>query len=193
VQSPTLGFDPQPTLRGRLIEVRPLQLGDFDELFEAASDPLIWEQHPEPDRYKREAFQRFFDTAIESKGAFAVVERQSGGIIGSSRYYAYNPAEREVMIGYTFLTRAFWGGAYNRELKTLMLDHAFQCVDRVVFQVGERNLRSQQALRKIGARFFAKTELPALDGTMQPYFLFVIERSKRHSESSVEPTERGLV
>lgn len=159
-----------------MIEIRPLTREDFDALFKAASDPLIWEQHPENDRHKTEVFQRFFDGAIDSKGAFAVIERKSGRIIGSSRYCNLNPAEREVEIGWTFLERAFWGGSYNRELKSLMLDHAFRFVDRVVFVVGENNLRSQKALQKIGARFLKRADLPAPDGGVRPNFIFVITR-----------------
>jgi len=169
-------FDLQPTLKGNLIEIRPLRREDFDALFAAASDPLIWEQHPENDRYTREVFQRYFDGAIESKGAFAIVERKSGQIIGSSRYCNLNPAVGEVEVGWTFLERVFWGGSYNRELKTLMLDHAFRFVDRVVFVVGEKNFRSQKALEKIGARFLRKEQRPAVDGTMTPNLVFFITR-----------------
>jgi N-acetyltransferase len=169
-------FDLQPTLKGDLIELRPLQPDDFDALFAAAGDPLIWEQHPENDRYKRDVFQRFFDGAIDSKGAFAIIERRSGRMIGSSRYWNLNLVEREVEIGWTFLERAFWGGLYNRELKTLMLDHAFRFVDRVLFVVGEKNLRSQKALQKIGARFLKKVQHPGSDGTTTPSVVFVIER-----------------
>jgi RimJ/RimL family protein N-acetyltransferase len=170
--------DLQPTLKGALIEIRPLRQEDFDALFQAASDPLIWEQHPESDRYKREVFQRFFDSAIESKGAFAVIERKSGRIIGSSRYHDLNPTEREVEIGWTFLERAFWGGPYNGELKSLMLNHAFRFVDRVVFVVGENNLRSQKALQKIGAKFLKRTPRPARDGTVRQDPVFAITREQ---------------
>ena len=107
----------QPTLRGSSIELRPLRLEDFDELFKAASDPLIWELHPQPDRYKRDVFQKYFDSGIESQGALVVLDLRSGEIIGSSRYYKYDPARREVAVGYTFLKRAFWGGESNREMK----------------------------------------------------------------------------
>ena len=169
-------FDLQPTLKGNLIEIRPLTQEDFDALFVAASDPLIWEQHPENDRYTREVFQRYFDGAIESKGAFAIVERKSGQIIGSSRYCNLNPAVGEVEVGWTFLERAFWGGSYNRELKSLMLNHAFRFIDRVLFVVGEKNFRSQKALEKIGARFLRKEQRPAVDGTMTPNLVFFITR-----------------
>jgi N-acetyltransferase len=169
-------FDSQPTLRGSLIELHPLRAEDFADLYEAASDPLIWEQHPEPTRYKRDVFQKFFDSGIASKGAFKIVDIDAKNVIGSSRYYDYNPVQNEVIIGYTFLTRAYWGGTYNRELKSLMLDHAFRYVDRVLFEVGENNLRSQKALSKIGARFFMRKELPNFDGTTQSHLVFVIER-----------------
>ena len=162
-----------------MIEVRPLARDDFDALFEAASDPLIWEVHPEKDRFKREVFQRFFDGAIESRGAFAVIDRKSGRLIGSSRYYNLVPAENEVEIGFTFLERRFWGGQYNGELKALMLEHAFRFVDRVVFAVGENNLRSQRALQKIGARLLRNTERPARDGSMVPHLVFAITRPRR--------------
>ena len=152
---------------------------DFDALFKAASDPLIWEQHPENDRYQRAVFERFFDGAIESKGAFAVIERKSGRIIGSSRCCNLNPAEREVEIGWTFLERAFWGGSYNGELKSLMLEHAFRFVDRVVFVVGENNLRSQKALEKIGAKLLTKVQRPARDGGVSPHLVFVITRTEQ--------------
>ncbi len=171
-----MAFDLQPTLTGDLIELRPLQPNDFDALFSAASDPLIWEQHPENDRYQRDVFQKYFDGALESKGAFAIIDRKSGRIIGSSRYCNLVAGNSEVEIGWTFLERQFWGGSYNRELKKLMLDYAFQFVDRILFVVGEKNLRSQKALEKIGARFLKKAHLPARGGTPALNLVFMITR-----------------
>ena len=167
-------FPLQPTLQGRLLELRPLQLDDFEALFAAASDPLIWEQHPDSGRYKREVFQKFFDSAIESGGAFAIIERATGRIIGSSRYWNLDEVSGEVEIGWTFLERKFWGGTYNGELKCLMIDHAFRYVDRVVFIVGETNLRSQKALEKIGAKFLKEVERPSSDAVMRRNVVFVI-------------------
>jgi len=166
----------QPILTGKLIELRPLAPADFDALFQAASDPLIWEQHPENTRYKREIFQTFFDGGIKSGGAFVVVDRKSGKIIGSSRYCNLKPEESEVEVGYTFLERAYWGGEYNREMKQLMLDHAFKFVKRVVFVVGDTNLRSQKALEKIGARFWKNAEWKSHDGSLRKTVIFEITR-----------------
>ena len=177
-----LNFDLQPTLKGDLIELRPLTPEDFDALFRAASDPLIWEQHPEPDRHKREIFQRYFDSGLASKGALVVVDRKSGRIIGSSRYHDLKPEESEIEIGFTFLEREFWGGTYNGELKSLMLDHAFRFVKRVVFVVGENNLRSQNALRKIGASFLKTVERPSRDGRLLPNVVFAITPEARKSQ-----------
>jgi len=56
----------------------------------------------------------------------------------------------EVEIGWKLPARAYWGGVYNREMKELMLRHAFQYVRSVVFLVGPNNMRSQHAMEKIG-------------------------------------------
>jgi N-acetyltransferase len=146
-----LPFDLQPTLTGDLIELRPLRGEDFDALFAVASDPLIWEQHPESDRWTEPVFRRFFRGAIESGGAFLVLDRRNGRVIGSSRFAAYNEAQSEIEIGWTFLARSYWGGEYNGEMKRLMLTHAWRFVRRVVFRVGPNNRRSRRALEKIGA------------------------------------------
>jgi RimJ/RimL family protein N-acetyltransferase len=143
-------FDLQPVLKGELLELRPLRPEDFDALFAVASDPFIWEQHPASDRYKPEVFASFFRGALESGGAFVALDRKDGRVIGSSRYHRYDPEKRVVEIGWTFLARSHWGGAYNGEMKRLMLGHAFRFVDRVVFLVGHQNLRSRRAMEKIG-------------------------------------------
>ena len=143
-------FDLQPVLKGELLELRPLRAEDFDALFAVAADPLIWEQHPASDRYQEEVFRKFFQEALESGGALVAIDAKDGRIIGSSRYHGYDETRSEVEIGWTFLARSYWGGRYNGEMKQLMLRHAFQFVDRVVFLIGPQNLRSQRAVEKIG-------------------------------------------
>ena len=144
-------IDLQPNLIGQLIELRPLMPEDWDDLFAVASDALIWEQHPEHDRYKEDVFRIFFKEALECLGAFAVIDKQDRQIIGSTRFYGHDPKKSEIEIGWTFLARKYWGGRYNHEMKQLMLDHAFQFVETVVFYIGENNIRSQKATEKIGA------------------------------------------
>jgi len=143
-------FDLQPTLRGTLLELRPIRPDDFSALYAVASDPLIWEQHPEPDRYTEEVFRGFFRGALESGGGLIVTDTANRQVIGSSRYFGYDEARSEIEIGWSFLARSHWGGRYNREMKELMLRHAFQFVDSVVFLIGPENWRSRRALEKIG-------------------------------------------
>jgi RimJ/RimL family protein N-acetyltransferase len=145
-----MSFDLQPTLEGELLQLRPLRADDWEALFAVASDPVIWEQHPAPDRYQEQVFREFFQEAIDSGGAFVVIDRKNGSVIGSSRFLGYDEERCEIEIGYTFLARAYWGGVYNREMKDLMLAHAFRFVRHVVFLVGPANWRSQKAMEKIG-------------------------------------------
>ena len=144
-------FDLQPVLRGELLWLRPLRPDDWDALYAVASDPLIWEQHPAADRYQKDVFRGFFQQALDSGGAFVVIDAQTDRVIGSSRFHGYDEAKGEIEIGWTFLARAYWGGVHNRELKQLMLRHALGFVTRVIFLVGPTNRRSQRALEKIGA------------------------------------------
>jgi RimJ/RimL family protein N-acetyltransferase len=143
-------FDLQPILKGELLELRPLQAEDFQDLYTVAADPLIWEQHPANDRYKEEAFKVFFRAALESAGALIAIDSKDGRIIGSSRFHGYAEDKSEIEIGWTFLARSHWGGVYNREMKQLMLRHAFRFVNSVIFLVHPQNLRSRRAMEKIG-------------------------------------------
>ena len=156
----TTTFDLQPHIAGLRIDLRPMTLADWGPLLAAASDPLIWEQHPESDRWKPDVFKRYFDGGMASGGALVVIDRSNGRIIGSSRYANLDTDAGEVEIGWTFLERRYWGGTFNREMKMLMIGHAFRFVHRVVFVVGENNLRSQKALAKIGARFLRRLDDP---------------------------------
>lgn len=143
-------FDLQPVLQGELLRLRPLQPEDCDSLYAVASDPLIWEQHPIQERYQEDVFKGFFREALESGGALIAIDSKDGQIIGSSRFHDYNQEKSEIEIGWTFLARSRWGGSYNREMKQLMLRHAFRFVNRVIFLIGPQNLRSQKAMEKIG-------------------------------------------
>jgi RimJ/RimL family protein N-acetyltransferase len=145
-----MSFDLQPVLKGELVELRPLRPEDFDELFAVASDPLIWEQHPVRDRCEPEGFRKFFQEAIDSGGALIAADTTTGRVIGSSRFHGYDESSSEVEIGWTFLARSHWGGRYNGEMKRLMLQHAFQFVNRVIFIVGVGNIRSQRAVEAVG-------------------------------------------
>lgn len=95
----------QPILEDENVLLRPLQQSDFEELYKVASDPLIWEQHPNPDRYKREVFQNYFSGAMESGGAFAVYDARSGELMGSTRFYDYDASEKSFDWLYVYRTQ----------------------------------------------------------------------------------------
>ena len=145
-----MSFDYQPVLKGDLVELRPLRSDDYEDLYAIAADPLLWEQHPVTNRHEQGSFQGFFREALASGGALIAIDAKTQRVIGSSRFHGYNKERREVEIGWTFLARSHWGGIYNREMKELMLQHAFRFVNCVVFLVGLQNLRSQRAVEKIG-------------------------------------------
>ncbi len=145
-------MDLQPThLQSDIIKLRPLNSNDFDGLFAVASDPLVWEQHPNKNRYELKVFTVLFNESIDSKGAFAIIDQKTEEIAGSSRYYDFKPEKKEIAIGYTFIARKYWSTEFNRNLKNLMINYAFEAVDNVLFHVGETNFRSQKAVEKLGA------------------------------------------
>jgi N-acetyltransferase len=143
-------FELQPHLNGELLKLRPLRAEDFEDLYAVTSDPLLWEQHPASDRYQKEVFQNFFKDALASKGALIALDLKDGRVIGSSRFHGYDEQKSQIEIGWSFLARSYWGGAYNGELKRLMMDHAFQFVESILFVIGPQNFRSQKAVEKIG-------------------------------------------
>ena len=153
-------FELQPVgLKNEFVELTPLKEEDFERLYQVANDPLLWEQHPNKDRYQREVFATYFKGAMESGGAFIISAAATHQPIGSSRLYEYDDAKRSVAIGYTFLARDHWGTTYNRAVKSLMLGHAFRFVDHVIFHIGAVNIRSQKAIEKLGARKTGEVEM----------------------------------
>jgi RimJ/RimL family protein N-acetyltransferase len=144
-------FELQPTLQGELIALRPLGEADFGAIFAVAADPLIWEQHPAHDRWQEPVFRKLFDEMLASGGALVAIDRRTGRIIGWSRYHGYSDEASEVEIGWTFLAREYWGGRFNGEMKRLMMGHALRFVNRVIFIIGENNIRSRRAVERIGA------------------------------------------
>jgi len=179
-------FELQPLLNNDLIDLQPLQESDFEKLYIVASDPLIWEQHPNKDRYKREVFEIYFKGAIESGGAFLIYDAKNMKPIGSTRFYEWNKAKRTLAIGYTFLSREYWGTTHNRALKTLMLDHALKFADKVIFHIGANNIRSQKAITKLGAKKTGEIEMAYYGEEKKLDFVYEIEKENWLSRSITE-------
>jgi N-acetyltransferase len=169
--------DLQPTLVGEKLLLRPLTADDWEAMYAVASDPMLWEVHPAWDRYKEPVFREYFAGAMASRGALAVIDRATGNIIGGSRYANFVAERNEIEIGWSFLARDYWGGAYNREMKTLMLAHAFRFFDSIRFNIGATNIRSRRAIEKIGAVLDDEYIPEAINGV--PPVLHVIYRLNR--------------
>ncbi|PNU03509.1 GNAT family N-acetyltransferase [Novosphingobium guangzhouense] len=168
----------QPVLEGDRLTLRPLLEGDWDALFAVASDPEIWAAHPSHDRWQEPVFRAFFAEALEGGGAFAIIDKSSGAIIGSSRY-GQPDAEQpgEIEIGWSFLSRRHWGGGFNAQFKRLMLAHALEHFERVIFQVGADNVISRKAMANIGGRLVeGRTRSYERCGIMVEHVIFEITR-----------------
>jgi len=171
-------FDLQPTLDNHLVKLVPLKREDFEMLYAVASDPLIWEQHPNKNRYERGVFEKFFEGAMESKGAFIIYETETNRVIGSSRYYEYDKNANSIAIGYTFIGRDFWGKGYNPSIKKLMFDHAFCDVDTIILHIGATNFRSQKAIEKIGASKTGEIDIAYYGEPVKSNFIYQITKQE---------------
>ena len=170
-------MDRQPTLAGERLVLRPLVPEDFDALFAVAADREIWALHPAHDRWQEPVFRGFVDEALASGGAFVVVDRASGSIIGSSRYAQPDPDHPdELEIGWSFLARAYWGRGYNAEAKRLLIAHALAHYPRVIFQVGTDNVISRKAMENIGGILTGRTRVFERGGDMVEHVIYEITR-----------------
>ncbi|WDF70220.1 GNAT family N-acetyltransferase [Sphingobacterium oryzagri] len=149
------------------ILLQPLQTVDYDRLFQAASDPAIWAQHPDSHRYQPAGFAVYFGKLMETDCPFLIIDKTYQSVIGATSYYQYDASKSQVAIGFTFLAKSYWGGTVNRLVKSLLIDYAFQYVDNIVFHVREKNFRSQAALAKLGAVKIDEYPAPADPSTIQ--------------------------
>ncbi len=170
-------FELQPTLSNEKVLLEPLQSTDFERLYQVASDPLVWEQHPNKNRYQRTEFENYFKGAMESGGAFLISDKQSGEVIGSSRFYEWDPGKKNILIGYTFIARHCWGKKYNRFIKDLMLNHAFKYADTVQFHIGALNIRSQIAMERLGGEKIGELEVAYYGEPSKTNFVYEISKS----------------
>ncbi len=145
-------------LEGAKVSIIPLQMDHVDALWEAAKHPELWEaalsrlDSPEDvEAYVREALD------LQNGGSavpFSIVVKESGRIVGSTRFGNIEPAHKRVEIGWTWIVPAYQRSFVNTEAKFLMLSHAFEVwgCNRVEFKTDFKNMQSRNALQRIGAK-----------------------------------------
>ncbi|MFJ4348726.1 GNAT family N-acetyltransferase [Pseudomonas sp. NPDC089401] len=175
-------FNCQPVLSGNTLRLEPLAQSHFEAMLEAAGDPKIWEGHPSRDRFERAVFEPYFASLLATGKALAVIDVQQGRVIGGSSYYTPPDQPDSIAIGFTFLVRAHWGGDSNRELKRLMVEHAFKRYDRVFFHIAPTNIRSQKATMKLGAEHLYDAELN-LSNAAKLWKCYALTRAKWEQSS----------
>ncbi len=168
----------QKELSSENILLQQIKKSDFDRLFLAGSDPLIWAQHPDSERYQRSRFEVYFASGLEAPAFYKIVDRKTQEVIGSTRFYGYQKNRNLIELGYTFLVRKYWGGNTNLEVKKTLLEDAFQSVDRVIFTVGQKNFRSQRAMEKMGGRRINEPESLQLAGNLSSAVVYEIVKSQ---------------
>ncbi|HTR67854.1 MAG TPA: GNAT family N-acetyltransferase [Terriglobales bacterium] len=182
-------FEFQPELAGQLVLMRPLRDQDFAALYALAADPLLWEQHPNPERATEKGFQAYFEDQLASGGAMVAINKVDGLPVGMSRYSVAFTDPDEVEIGWTFIGRRYWGGIYNRDIKQTMLAHAFRFVKTVIFRIAEHNLRSRRAVEKLGARLDAREQINTA-GPAPVRFAFYVLTWEMFAENASRPPEK---
>ncbi|EJN08028.1 GNAT family N-acetyltransferase [Herbaspirillum sp. YR522] len=148
---------PQPTLGGRLLQLQPLQAGHRQGLLEAAADGQLWNMTVTVVP-SAATIDHYLSTALQGRAAgsawpFVIVLRGSGQVIGATRFWKMDAANRKLEIGHTWLAQSHQRSGANTEAKWLLLQYAFErlgCV-RVQLTTDELNTRSRQAILGIGA------------------------------------------
>lgn len=170
-------LDRQPILRHPALTLRPATAADWPALFAAAHDPGIWAGHPAHDRWQEPVFRAFFDEGLASGGMLVAEEPESRALIGSSRFDFSRAGPGEVEVGWTFLVRRHWGSRTNHVMKALMVGHALEQVERVIFLIGETNIRSRTAIQRVGATLTDRQTTAQLSTGPVVHLFYAIDRA----------------
>ncbi|MGI4873945.1 MAG: GNAT family N-acetyltransferase [Janthinobacterium lividum] len=152
-----MDFTPPLVIENSRVRLRPLEATDFEELKRVAFDAELW-------RYTLTrgddavSLAAYIAAALQARQAgqrypFAIIDRATGRLAGSTSYYSDFPDERRLSIGYTWVGTDFQRTGLNRACKHLLLCHAFGQLgyERVELETDARNHKSQTAMRRMGA------------------------------------------
>ncbi|WP_347219927.1 GNAT family N-acetyltransferase [Chryseobacterium sp.] len=146
-------------LEGAHVELIPLEQEHFEELYAAASDKDLWTLIP-TDGSDKTIFYKNYEFALSEREhgnqyPFIIRDKKTRKLIGSTRFFEIYPADRKLEIGWTWITKDFWGTSVNLECKLLLLTYCFEVLktNRVQLKTKDNNFRSRKAIEKIGGVF----------------------------------------
>lgn len=146
------------TLQGDSVELVPMELSHLDGLWKAAMPEEIWDFTASKIRSKEQMEKMIKDALAEKEKGnqfpFVVLHKQDNKIVGSTRYLDISKANKSLEIGWTWYNPEVWRTRVNTECKHLLLQYAFEewGMNRVQFKTDGRNVRSQRAIERLGAK-----------------------------------------
>lgn len=181
-------FDPGPVdLQSPRVKLVPLCADHAGELYEAGRDEAIWEYLPRSVFSSSDDALAWIDAAREEMQAgqripFAIIDRRSGRLAGSTSYLDIQRDHRTLEIGWTWLGKAFQRSFVNTECKLLLLEHAFDVLHamRVQFKTDRRNQPSRRAIERIGGTFEGvhRNHMLLPDGTIRDSAFYSITKEE---------------
>lgn len=175
-------------LTGELIRVVPMDKSHIQDLYEAANDENIWTHLPKTITTLR-GMEAFVEEALQTKETgtefpFVIIHRESGKIVGTTRFLYMSSASRSLEIGWTWFHPSVWGTSVNSECKYLLLQYCFERLNtiRVQFKTDERNIRSQKAIERLGAvkEGILRNQMIRKDGTFRNQYFTALSTGTGH-------------
>ena len=176
----------QIALENDLIMLRLMELSDVDEIYEVATDELIWE-HIAYALSTKEEVEKYVHSQVrlnesEERFVLVIIDQVTNKIIGSTSIYEISKEHSRCEIGSTWLTPSYWRTTVNTNCKYLLLQHVFETLEleRVQLKTDNLNVRSQNAIMRIGAKFEGRlrSHMRRKDGTMRDTMLYSIIREE---------------
>lgn len=170
------------SLEGNKVKLIPLENAHFEELIAISRNKNIWEfltvDGSDENTITTELKSALLKRMDGTEYPFTIIDKESGKIIGSTRYIDLYPQYRKLEIGWTWNDPAFWGKGHNTESKLLLMTYAFEtlkCI-RIQFKTSDKNIRSQTAIQKIGAKLegILRNERILYNGTKRNSVMFSI-------------------
>ncbi|ASB68846.1 GNAT family N-acetyltransferase [Bacillus subtilis] len=187
-------------LTGELIRVVPMDKSHIQGLYEAAKDENIWAHLPKTITTLHD-MEAFVEEALQTKESgtefpFVIIHRETGKIVGTTRFLYMSSASRSLEIGWTWFHPPVWGTSVNTECKYLLLQYCYEQLNTIRVQF-ERNIRSQKAIERLGAvkEGILRNQMIRKDGTFRNSVFYSIIDSewpsvKQHLERRLRLPEK---